>query len=30
VLGTLAPARLARADEVVETLDVALFRRLLG
>jgi beta-phosphoglucomutase len=30
VLGTLAPARLARADEVVETLDVELFRRLLS
>jgi len=30
VLGTLAPERLAAADEVVPVLDVALLRRLLG
>lgn len=30
VLGTLAPERLAHADEVVERLDLALMRRLLG
>jgi HAD superfamily hydrolase (TIGR01509 family) len=30
VLGTLAPERLARADEVVERLDVELVQRLLG
>jgi len=30
LLGTQAPERLARADEVVETIDVPLLRRLLG
>ena len=30
VLGTLAPERLAAADEIVPTLDVALMQRLLG
>jgi mannitol-1-/sugar-/sorbitol-6-phosphatase len=30
VLGTLAPERLAGADEIVEGLDVAVMRRLLG
>jgi beta-phosphoglucomutase len=30
VLGTLAPERLAQADEVVERIDVELMRRLLG
>lgn len=30
VKGTLAPARLAQADELVETVDVELMRRLLG
>ncbi len=30
VLGTLAPERLARADELVERIDVDLMRRLLG
>lgn len=30
VLGTLAPERLARADEIVGRIDVALMRRLLG
>jgi HAD superfamily hydrolase (TIGR01509 family) len=30
VLGTLAPTRLAAADEIVERLDVPLVRRLLG
>jgi beta-phosphoglucomutase len=30
LLGTQAPARLERADEVVETIDVTLLRRLLG
>jgi beta-phosphoglucomutase len=30
VLGTLAPARLAAADEIVPTIDVELIRRLLG
>ena len=30
VLGTLAPARLVRADEIVERIDVPLMRRLLG
>jgi beta-phosphoglucomutase len=30
VLGTLSPARLLRADEIVERVDVALMQRLLG
>jgi beta-phosphoglucomutase len=30
VLGTLAPERLAQADEIVERIDVALMERLLG
>jgi beta-phosphoglucomutase len=30
VLGTLAPERLAQADEVVETIDVELMQRLVG
>jgi beta-phosphoglucomutase len=30
VLGTLAPERLAQADEIVERIDLALVRRLLG
>lgn len=30
VLGTLSPARLAKADEIVPQLDLALMRRLLG
>ena len=30
VLGTQAPERLARADEIVQTIDVPLLRRLLG
>ena len=30
VLGTLAPERLSRADEIVERIDVRLMRRLLG
>jgi beta-phosphoglucomutase len=30
VLGTLAPERLARADEIVERIDVHLMKRLLG
>ena len=30
VLGTLAPERLAAADEIVERIDVALVRRLIG
>jgi beta-phosphoglucomutase len=30
VLGTLAPGRLARADEIVPAIDVPLLRRLLG
>jgi beta-phosphoglucomutase len=30
LLGTQAPERLAQADEVVETIDVSLLRRLLG
>ena len=30
LLGTVAPARLAAADEIVSALDVALLRRLLG
>ena len=30
VLGTLAPTRLARADEIVERIDVRLLERLLG
>jgi HAD superfamily hydrolase (TIGR01509 family) len=30
ILGTLAPRRLAAADEIVEKIDVALMRRLLG
>lgn len=30
VLGTLAPERLAQADELIETIDLELMRRLLG
>jgi beta-phosphoglucomutase-like phosphatase (HAD superfamily) len=30
VLGTLAPERLAAADEIVERIDVQLMQRLLG
>jgi beta-phosphoglucomutase-like phosphatase (HAD superfamily) len=30
VLGTLAPARLAAADEIVPAIDVELMQRLLG
>jgi len=30
VLGTLSPARLLRADEIVERVDLALMERLLG
>jgi hypothetical protein len=30
VLGTLAPERLAAADEVVERIDIPLLQRLLG
>jgi hypothetical protein len=30
VLGTLAPHRLAAADEIVERIDVPLMQRLLG
>jgi len=30
VLGTLAPERLAKADEIVPVVDVPLMRRLLG
>jgi hypothetical protein len=30
VLGTLAPERLAAADEIVPAIDVELMRRLLG